>query len=891
MRANRMLGAVLVLVLSTVSSAQSGVLDGNGVVLGNGVVEFKFFKNGATGDVELDVTDAASGHAFRHRAAGVWELEVLDLNNRGFAYPSIQSIESAGCDPAVSWIKVTGGGVSTLTLFWTGCTGGDVTGTIDVQLSLVLADGADTADWELTATSDLSGWAFWSGALRFSIEEDAGVTHRLLDPLGYLTTDPAANLPDWAIGEPDSPTFDRPALHYVAQLAAYYDDQGRGLYLQHADELAVEPKSHFFKRVAGQGGEPDRMDYRLRRYTDDVFNEAASYGDLEARVGRFTGDWYDAASRYLAWLESTLFAGVELLADRDDIADEFKRLQMLLPLGIGVDDYSEVDPLLGDMAARIKKLKLGPAGEPTLDYVATFQFGLEWTVDDECGMGEYLLDGANDLWPDNIAMLDEAGLTHVMYLLDHLYAHEWPFGGPGSFCCYSPTAPCTFVPNDTFFAEGWDQIAFRGIGGNLQVFGACSCVKPVFGGPPPPPPANHPPQSYIDPHEEQWLARMDDVAAELATAGVDGLYVDNLLLDYFVFCFGDVADGHSHLPGYGSYLADGYAHTMERLLDAGRAANPDGIFFVAQEVGAQESTIPVAGWRDAERERSDLMLDDDDWDGRDDNPHTVKVPLYAVLYHHYAVGRPGNALRPYTLEDSHFVFPGENPPPYPPDSQYSTLTTVPGINTTVDERRAVARRGAAYVMAYDVVNGNSLFSNEAFTYTHNPLIEPWSWEHPLAPMFPDYVAMNAYQRLLCSYLGVNNGTVDLERFLSTGKRLRDVPTVDPLETVSVLLPWVARSYPVSEFEPKPKLVQGVWRDVASGDVGIALANHTAGPIAADAVKLDFDPEDYGLSATVTYNVFRVTPQTKTLFTTFQGPTEIALPDMPAESILFLEIAP
>jgi len=829
--------ALAAALLASAPTAQTatGVLNSNGIFVDNSQVSFHFYKQ--SGETRLDITDLSSSHAFQHRGPGLWEMELADLLAPGVDATDLTTLMPGDCSSTIQWRKTVAGSYEEVELTWTSCStaamGSDAAA---VSLLVQLEDGESIADWTLTATSNMQRFTFWSGSIHLSIEEDdANGDHYLLDPLGYLTENPAVNLPTWALGDPDSTEIAYPILHATMQIAAYYDDGGNGLYMSGADPSGEMARAFLHKSVDPGGGALPRVDYKAKYYTDDFFDAGSDYSAVPMRVGRFDGDWYDAADEYRSWIESVQIGSGGLIVDRTDVSDVLKNIQQAVVMS-PMEDFGI--SATGDVRT------VADGVEDYLDHwgleeVFCVNFGSTWLQGDACGIGEYLFDSA---WQSNVTMMNNAGLPLFVYMLDSAYSYVPPTL-PGC-----STSQCTSF--DSWNLEGWADQTIELVDGSLH---AQDCTEGDFT------------IAVIDPSTPEWRDRMLDLADELETAGIDGIYVDNHFPVYDEACF---ATTHGHLPGLGTSYAGGQVqNTLDVLHDSGSSS---GDFMVFTEVGmeAQLSHLGVMG----------RIQPFGDFHG--DVTEMNTVPVEAVVYHHLGVPTGTMVSSPwlqFASDLAKFNLPFE-------DSVW--------IDDTSEQLDA--RRGAMFNIAYTIVNGGWVQVPDL--NAPHPKKEPWSFEISIAPGTPQWMidAIDHYQDIVAFAAAgsLYRGTTSAQPYLNVGRRLRDleftstIPMIDVPHQVWGIGPMAGNG---PQIKPEPQLLSSVWQDVDhTNRLGLMFSNH--GRTTLSGVTFDFVPGDYGLSNTASYQVIRVAPgQSDQVIYTGTGTQTVTLPAMLPETFFFVMI--
>jgi hypothetical protein len=515
----------------------------------------------------LEITDKVRQHTFRHTLAGLWEMTFIDTKE-----PGTRVVVTPACHEPLSFTKSVTGSTQTLTLRWPSQrVDSNSEDQFRVSLTLTLEGGAETAEWKLNAESEMTRYSFWSGSITLGIEEDGGQDHFLLNPVvGYLTKNPATTLPP-----PETP-FDC-LIRSVAQVTAFYDAKGNGLYVAGADGTGDYANNFRFS------GDGQRTRITFDHYSEDTLNPARDFSmPYPVKIGRFRGDWYDAADRYRTWLEGTEIASRGPLHSREDIPESVKEIQQVIVLG-PLENY--FFPGGFDLAGRIEDYR----NHYGLERVRVMQFSPVWAEGNELGVGKYDIDSA---WLPNLQVMKEAGSTLDLYMLDNYFHQSHP----------------------SYLAEGWDLTTLRDPAGEA-----------LSQSPPGPDPG---PYALIDPSTDKWLQHMDDLGEALGQEGVGGMYLDNFFPERGEHCF---SVDHGHLPGFGSYLTRGFSETFSRLRAAARKHVPD--FITTTEV-TFEGYLRDTDMMLAVSEQTDLVSADE---------RTVGTDLYSFLYHHLVALGPVNA--------------------------------------------------------------------------------------------------------------------------------------------------------------------------------------------------------------------------------------------------------
>jgi hypothetical protein len=778
----------------------------------------------------------------------------------------------ADCDPDVGFDVTYGyfdpetSALGTLATFtWTTCmaTNGPAPplGPFEVVLDVFLPDDSAQARFELAATDTgpSADWAFWCGKLNLSMVEDHGspdpdLAYYLLTPFGHLVKDPALNLVGQGGIPPRADALGRPSN----QALGFYDHLGRGLYAAMQDGGGNRAKNFQFYGCPGGGPVDPRVTIQSLTFQDEVV-PGAEFHAVPSSVGRFRGDWYDLALIYRDWIgASSTILSQGPVADRTDVPTFAKRLQMAGVLGSGVTSYAgQTQPPSGPGARDVPPPPGGfstsagasgteiafARGQPTLpDRLQTYmehydlerlialQFGTSWAEDGCAGIGQYspsaMFQYNAGLMQDKEDELAAEGreLKYMVYFLDVLYST---------------------------LATGldWDDLVIERPGGSQILYALTECPGA--------------PHALIDPSTPQWQAHMSATAANLGALGVDGIYCDNAFPELREY---DFSTGHGHAPGFGAYLTEGYADTFDAIQTGGESGNPglDPDFITYTEFFF-EGFIPRSDTYGPEQAQTDWMTAD---------PNTVNVPLMSTLYHDFTILGP-----PFVGTFTHDV------PPFTNQNHVLNLLSA--------AERDDGRRSADFTMAYGWVNGCPIWCPDpAFA---DPLKKRFSFELQEADFSLPAGTFDPL-RGVCDFgaeLARTRGFPLAEPFLMVGRRLRDFgdfATVPPSQAVD--LAQVYNPYDPAgpllgpEAESFPTILHGVWKDLGTGYIGVALANYTT---AGATATFTFDPADYGLAGPL--SAYAVAAGGETLLTgPFTGATVLSV-SLAAEDALVVRIRP
>jgi hypothetical protein len=779
----------------------TGTLDATGVSLDNGLVRIHVSKDN-TDPIEIDVTDLGTNHSYLIGGdTDLWRAQLVDAIALAAHTETLKTVGDLNCRPQVGYVKVDTFVDQSLTLNFTVCTNAMGTDKFSLQAKIVLADGARIADWQLIApTTTMTKWSFWNAGYNLSVFEDhtdPNQEYTLLSSWGMATTNPGeATITNYP-GNFHSPT----------QLSGYYDSDGNGLYVATADGTGDYPKEFLYESLGN-----DRVRIFHRQYFDDSFNTADGFTTIPLRVGRFTGDWFDAAEIYRDWLDGTTITSRGPLVSRTDIADTVKNTQMVgvitQCIGWQPEDYTcATGCLWGPVAGRTLAFK----AHHQLDHVSTLQFGPGWPVNSGCGVGKYTI---NSSALGNMFEMESNNLNYGVYLFDAFYSEA----------------------DASWLSENWAANASINSTGDTQhvtSHSTCDTLNPCT-------------LTHIDPSTTAWKNRMTAVGQALGAEGVDGVFVDNLFPQKMHFCF---STQHGHSPGFGPYLIRGYAETFQNLRSG---ADPNEQFFTYTEAFV-EGYIRNGSAYTPMQNSGDWMTNDSD---------TRFIPLLSALFHHYVVLGPGGGLG------------------YLPQL------------TSAEPASSVARRDAAFQVAYAWINGTPIWTLDMGMA--NPKDLKFAYE--VAPgTHPHYTAIAAFEGRVARM----RGQAQTKGFLNTGVRLRDlaITTPNPMPTVNVNLLGVD-TLTGGEVQTVPSLMTSVWKkadDVGQfvDEVAVVFVNHSASNL--NGISFTFDPAAYGMNPAATLKIYETdadTPTVETPILTFTGSLTTGLPGgVASEDVRFFRIGP
>ena len=859
-------------------SVETPFVSGVPVVIGNSRLELRFSAGPQPGGLDLTIQSLASSGdgsgalpaPFVSESWRLWMIEVLaqpaPFEPGGAAPPVLHEVLPGHTTQPVTFEWISKGGGELLVLRWHDCLVNGGPDSIDVELRIFLPLGEEDSEWTLGASWSQSSnsWAFYTGRLCLSLKEDDGgldeLTHYALLPLGNLVEDPASTLASLETGWFDmsavlsgiqgagiTPFVDH-MIRPVTQVSAYYRDVGgaggEGVYLATADVTGDLTKNfRFGSHEPETAGDPLDFRYEAVFYAGDVGDETADFlTPAHLKVGVFRGTWVDAADRYRGWLERIekipgSITSQGLLATREDVSDFMKRIQHVLVLE-AKDTYFDA---LGQPVIPLRIQEYNQHWG--LDFTTVFQFNPGWVKDGFFGVGKYELDPA---WEDNLAAMEQAGLHFGLYIYDNRY-HVGSLSG--------------------YFSDpkGWPSLIIQQLKGeplyHYEDIDHDGIVEQF---------------AVIDPSAAEWQERMARTARRLAKHGVDYLYLDNFFPDVFSANFA---------PGGGQYgpgLTQGFAGTLEAIVQGGKAAQPDSLHgFTAFTEVTFESYVRHTGNMGPIPVSMDLVTSD---------ARTTNVPLLSRVYHHYAV-QGGVFVGGYLTPPKQAKGPGGvlledeegNPIMIP---KYS-LANENLIGSPVELE--FVKRGALYTLALGWVEGCPLWSPDVNLF--NPLLEQWSYEITATGEVQYYKDIVSYAARLSRL----RGSTSAQPFLNVGQRMRDVELLGAPPPIEVPLaqeyvPWI-NSPEAEDIETVPAVLHSAWRDPQSKNLGLAFANHTG--LTVGGLQARFDPADYGLKDGATYSVSLVQAQAQAALGSFEasGTVTLDLPTLQPEDSLFLLLAP
>ncbi len=824
----------------------------------------------------IEIEDTGNGvmfknHQYVHRGH-LWDMMLIeypypdDFTFDGYdvcAADELFHAQGTDCDPEVDidveedYVDPVSGLTGTRTDFiWSDCYAQrdpDELGPFEVTVSIFLPHNGSLARMDLNgkATGTLpSDWAFWCGNLNLAIIEEhpnppePDIDYFLLTPFGHLVKNPALNL----IGNAslNIPTKADALGRPSNQVIGMYDDVGRGLYASMNDDRGTRAKNFQFYGCPGDANTDAAVNISSISFQENVVPDV-EFDSVPSQVGRFRGDWYSLANVYRTWLEEAEFTNKGNVSSRTDVPDFAKRLQQIGVFEVGLKKYDGLERMyqgpppshpsvgVGTIGAdRREEPNLGPVADRVAEYMdhwgldsmVVTQFGHRYAGGCE-NVGEYPI---LPLFVENAAAMQEK--ENELSLI----------GKDLKFVVY-------FL--DTFYATTgtslvWEDVAIETPAGDPITV---TCDGTTL--------------ALIDPATTEWQDHMFNVAEGLGQQGVDGVYCDNTFPQLNQY---DFSTDNGHDPGFGPYMTDGFADTFASIQNGGGNGNPGGTpNFITYTEFFFEAFIPKSDTYGPEQAWTDWMTADD---------KTVQVPLVSTLYHHYIILGPPLVYY-YTHDIPPFNFPNNV------------------LNLNDPAERAKGRTGANFTMAYGWANGCPILSPDPAIA--NPREKQFSYELDEEDYMLPAGTFDEL-RAVCAFgaeLSRVRRYVEAEPFLTTGRRLRDVPGFSTTPaSKSVVLQDVFNPYNPGgpklgpETESFPTVLQAVWGNDDTGNVGIALANYTDASATAD---FTFDPAAYGFSGPV--SAYTVTEDGEQLHTgPFTNPTPFSI-TLPAETTYFLRIRP
>jgi hypothetical protein len=864
-------------------------------------IEFHDYVN-AVGTSDLTATSARAGggggtsplHTFRHRGP-LWSFEMRKFPVAGDPATCLVDVDQTMAPTRPNWAKYNVQGGQLLVLTWPNVPVNNVTcpplnpavEQIDVVVTFYLPFSSLNAVATLYAFSNqqfpLVSHAFESGRIQLRIDSAPGVQHFLLTPWGFVTRNPAQVLYD-----PTNPgSMVDAKIRPTTQLNAFYDADGNGLYLASQDGTGERTKNFRYGGVFDPNRNIFQLVFESVSYSDDVTNPQQAFRGIPLlQIGRFRGDWRTAAKRYSKFVDRA-FGTEGPLADRRDVSEHMKATQQVIVLGSGVGSYTQdcggVTQTLPDQIAEYRAAY-------QLDNLTSLQFGTTWVNGGDEGVGRYQVASH---WLDDIQLMEDSGNRLALYWYDNNYRTATNNAVDQSYATENWNADTIVnyhIPFNPLYQYVWTD------------------------------PATGLEWAKIDPSSPKWKSRVRSVMTNLASLGIDAIYVDNWFPTINEANFANQA---WHLPGYGDYLTKNFNRTLELIVETGRRNNPD-FDAVYSEVNS-EGTIPYTGVMGPPQPHADFITGDQ---------NTSFVPLHAVLYHHLAALGPVNVNTFLAVPFLRNL----------PDCETGGLTMrmTNSLFSSDENDRERGKRGASYALAFSYVNGAPVWSPD-ITFLYDPNCGNLAYEL-LPSLAPRYQEMVEYAAR-CSDL---RGHAAITPLLGTGRIVQELTFTStipqrlvPLEACwepevnstedhpgypgcgawQALQPPPAAPCPTCPAPPEftcpqgyqcteccytcpdwndpqfdtelvPALLHNVFRDVKTGHIGVALANHSGTDL--EEVRFLFDASEYGLDPNLLYDVVEYDSLSFRTIDRFHGSSlrEISVPGgMPGESRTFLKISP
>ncbi len=568
--------------LALTASAASGATfrdDGDTLVLENARVRFVFsraFAGCLTGLVDREAgVDLMAGLAY---PAALFVLE-----SRGSACSLRQAHNLSG--GGFSAEGRSSGATATLDMTYSGTD----EGRYDVVVSVELGDDSPRARFTIAVTprapgETLSAVTFPGAALRLPLGT-SGADDELAFPAldGVVLHDPSVAM---VPGDGLSATY--PA-DLSLQMAAVYD-ASTGLYVTTPD-AGLHPKTFGIAR-SDISGTPALV-LQIRHLLPERAGSAVTL-PYPVELEPFSGDWFDAAQLYRAWVRGA-FPGIKPLTSRSDVPAWWRAAPGEITAVAYGDDGAAHVPAAA-MAGRAGEWS-GFLGNP----VNLLMYGWEkhgaWT-------------GPDYFPPRDGTTAFGAGSAALRAAGNHLYVY---LSGTG-WRLLRPQLPA-FDGWPMFEAEGRDAAALTCDGQPLHdAFYATIGWDSV----------------RMCPGAEAWRERVAAAVESVAALGVDIVSVDEFPIGAIYPCFSAT---HDHPPGAGSWQGQGLRELLGLARSRGRAVNP------ALAMTAEEPNEAYVDLLDGYLSRENAP------DGFMTGPLLLRygdrfetVPLFAAVYHDSVVG-------------------------------------------------------------------------------------------------------------------------------------------------------------------------------------------------------------------------------------------------------------
>lgn len=752
---------------------------------------------------------------------------------------------------------------------------------IDVEVRAEFRGASRVAEFTLHVDPRFVDHAIYSARHAFSIEKvSRGQDEALLAP-GFLVENPTVNLDSENIGIldfQDLPGVPEPAdpfaaLNFefrpLADVSAYIRKGRGGVIFYSGDPTGRIMKDY---RYGGeyQPGKVDAFRLEVVYGADDVYDEQLEFhspapmyvGPFEP-YGPHTDDWWRPADLYRTWLwdqgnptggDPDAIGASGLIASRTDVSERRKGNQQAFvwgPLDVRYDTLVP-NPLTGlpSVLTYVDLLKDYKA-KYGLDRLSLLQFDVLW-AQGGCisGIGEYALDAPNWGLAGNAGLItdfDSPGSatdvvdSYSLYVLDHFFdtgASWYSSGVPGG--------------------GSWSSHETRTLtGGTIDLLHFC--LEDL---------STHTLRS-VDVASSVYQQHMQDVAEDLASNGVSGLYIDNFFWDIYSTNLDPTQLEVGFRDAYGAF-----ADTFASILDADElSSTPGGVeradFSLYSEV-LMPAYIPVAGVAGPAQLTQDFVSGGE---------HVRLVPLHPYLYHHLATQGPARAewylrVAPY-LPTTGRVQEVDDVPDHaasasfdpgtggiasslerPMDTSHEEAMTA-SIFSKSPQERAAGVLGACYTYAWGWVNGSPLWPADLALFVDNPAFGFPSGSAPFGHEFDLYRAIVEYSAGLASMRSDDDPSKDhLGPFLGTGIRMHDLESLarEP-DTVRIPLTPLDGGEE-TEYETMPRLQQGVYRDAVTAD-RLAMVVTNPSMTATEAQPFRWSAEDYAQNPAFHYDLFWV----------------------------------
>jgi hypothetical protein len=245
----------------------------------------------------------------------LWEIKFLDGSD------NLRSVDDRSCRRRSHRLYQTGGR-RVLELLWEGVPLGKGGESIDVSVSIALADGQGDSEWTLNIRNRGSSARLWRIHFPFieGIGADPSEARKIELAVPYFTGWRFSGLHELPRRRLE---WDYPSCRYTMQFCSFSSDRS-GFYLAAHDSTASH-KLFVFESEPNREG----VTYHVVLFPAGMGTVGMDYSmPFPIIVGAYRGDWYEASKHYRKWALKQPWCSRGPLATRPDIPDWYKEISL-----------------------------------------------------------------------------------------------------------------------------------------------------------------------------------------------------------------------------------------------------------------------------------------------------------------------------------------------------------------------------------------------------------------------------------------------------------------------------------------------------------------------------------------------------------------------------------